>query len=209
MVSPPPHSGALLLAPVDRCWNLRNLMPMRRLTVILMFPALAAALGACGLGQGLSTGSVLGGSQANAGAGSVPPPVTPIDRVTQVAATSARAERCGFNFNPDRLRASYLASETATPGAPADLTQRYDVTRKAVIGALVSDEGYCTEGRTKAIKADLARHLAGDYAPTQKRQDVANDGWFSPQTPAYRQRETVNPEILNDPTAKKTKRIDY
>lgn len=186
-------------------------MHMRRLATTLAIPALAAALGACGLGQGLSTGSVLGGNQANAGAGSVPPPapVTPIDRVTQVAATSARAERCGFNFNPDRLRANYLASESATPGAPADITQRYDVTRKTVIGALVSDEGYCTEGRTKAIKADLTRHLAGDFAPTPKRQDVANDGWFGSQTPAYRQRETVNPEILNDPTAKKTKRIDY
>lgn len=181
---------------------------MRRLDLILSLPLLALALGGCSLGQGLTTGSVFGGQQANAGAATPPPPkpATAEDRTTQVAATSARAERCGFNFNPDRLRANFLAAEAAaTP--PVDMSQRYDVTRRSVIAAIVSDEGYCTEGRTRAIKADLGRHLAGDFSPVPKKPEVAS-GWLDSGPPGYRQRETINPEILDDPRAKRTRRVE-
>lgn len=181
---------------------------MLRIASILMIPALALTMGACSLGDGLSTGSVFGSKQTSASAVAAPPPVTAEDRATQVAATSARAERCGFNFNADRLRANYLASESAA-GTASDMSQRYDVTRKSLIAALVKDEGYCSEGRTKAIKADLGRHLAGDFAPAAKKQDVALPGLFDSTGPGYRVRETVNPEVISDPTAKKTKRIEY
>lgn len=182
---------------------------MNRLGTLLIVLLIAASVGACSLGSGLSTGSVLGGAQANAGAAAVPPPLTANDRAVQVAATSARAERCGFNFNPDKLRDTFLAAEVAIPGAPADLPKQYDVTRKSVIAAIVQDEGYCTEGRTKVIKGDLVRHLAGDFSPPQRKAGpvVAGGGWFD-NSAGYRQRETINPEILDDPKAKRTRRID-
>jgi hypothetical protein len=180
---------------------------MHRLVTAIAIAALAATLGACSLGNGLSTGSILGG-QTNAGAAAVPPPpppVTPLDRALQVAATSARAERCGFNFSPDKLRGNFLAAEAAQGGAPTDLAQKYDYTRKSVVAVAAADEGYCTEARTRVIKADLGRHLAGDYAPPPRKAEVAA-GWFD-TSPGYRQRETVNPELLDDRDAKKTKRV--
>lgn len=179
---------------------------MRRLATITALPLIATALAGCGLGSSLSTGSILGGGQANAGVPKEPPPITAVDRLAQVAATSARAERCGFNFNPDRLRESFLAAEMSQPGAPSDLAQKYDFTRKGVIAATVSDDTYCTEGRTRIIKADLTRHLAGDYNPLRKQQ-VDLSGMKGDYD--YRSRETVNPELLDDRNAKKTKRVDY
>lgn len=179
---------------------------MHRLAIMTALPLIATALAGCGLGNGLSTGSILGGGQANAGVPKEPPPITAVDRVAQVAATSARAERCGFNFNAERLRENFLASETAQPGAPGDLAQKYEFTRKGVISATVGDDSYCTEGRTRIIKADLARHLAGDYNP-QRKQEVDLSGLKGDY--GYRTREVVNPELLDDKSAKKTKRVDY
>src|SRR5690606_15506959 len=128
---------------------------------------IALTLAACGNGgSGVTTASVLGpeaASKAN--------PVVQNDpnaRAIQVGATSARAAKCGYNFDPARLKSNFLAAE-AQQGLPPDQIARiektYDTTHGAVTKAVVGQGDYCTESKTKEIKADLNRHLAGDFNP--------------------------------------------
>jgi hypothetical protein len=98
-------------------------------------------------------------------------PEDPLARPIQVGWTSARASHCGFVFNPDRLRADFLASE-ARSGVPPEqmpkIEHAYDYTRESVLSAIKDDPGYCNKERTAAIRRDLNRYLAGDYAPTAR-----------------------------------------
>ena len=67
---------------------------------------LVLLLAACSSsGSGLTTGSLLPGTKAKQAAD----PAT--ERAMQVAATAARAAKCGYNFDPIRLKTSYLAYE--------------------------------------------------------------------------------------------------
>ena len=155
----------------------------RKISSILAGLALAAAacaLAGCGSGNALSTGSLIGGAGA---APNGPKPVTASDRAVYVAANVARAQRCGFYFDPEQVKANYTASEQqagTAPDAMQKVLKEYDVTRQAVLSATANDAGYCTEGRTREVKSALARQLAGDFNPPQKRQDV-NVGWFDHQ----------------------------
>lgn len=95
----------------------------------------------------------------------------PLARPTQVGWTSARASRCGFIFDPDQLRANYLASEARagkTPAEIAKLERAYDYTRASVTKTIEDDLSYCTKERTAAIRHDLNRYLAGDYTPSAR-----------------------------------------
>ena len=98
-------------------------------------------------------------------------PENPLARPIQVGWTSARASHCGFVFNPDQLRADFLASE-ARMGVPPDMMPKiehaYDYTRQSVADSIKDDIGYCSKERTAAIRADLNRYLAGDYEPTAR-----------------------------------------
>src|SRR5262249_5405110 len=89
----------------------------------------------------------------------------------------------GFYFDPEQVRTSYLAAEQQG-GTPPDLLQKvtreFDYTRQSVLAAAAKDDSYCTEGRTREVKAALTRQLAGDFNPPQKRQDVSV-GWFEHQ----------------------------
>lgn len=142
--------------------------------------AAAAVLGGCGAASSLSTGSLIGGPAASAAA---PKPVTASDRALYVAANVARAQRCGFYFDPEQVKASFVAAEQQV-GTPPDAMQKvvreYDYTRQTVLASTANDPAYCTEGRTREVKAVLTRQLAGDFNPPQKRQDV-NVGWFEHQ----------------------------
>ncbi len=154
-----------------------------KITPILSSLALAAAaagVAGCGGGSSLSTGSLIGGPDA---AQAAPKPVTASDRAVYTAANVARAQRCGFYFDPEQVKANYLASEQqagTSPDAMPKLTKEYDATRQAVLSATANDSAYCTEGRTREVKATLTRQLAGDFNPPQKRQDL-NVGWFDHQ----------------------------
>ena len=121
---------------------------------------------------------------------------------------SARAQRCGFVFEPEQLKQGWLASESQA-GTPPDqiqnVTREYDYTRTTVFNAIARDDGYCTEGRAREVKGHLTRHLAGDYTIVAKREgggflDTANQG---------RTREVFNPEGVFDRTQKQTKRVEY
>lgn len=172
----------------------------------LTVACLAGLLAGCGAGSSLTTGSLFGGgdkiepSQAQA-----PKPVTPSERALYVAATVARAQRCGFYFEPEQVKASYLAAESQA-GTPPELMQKvtreFEFTRQSIITAAAKDEAYCTEGRTREVKAALNRHLAGDFNPPQKRQDL-NVGWYEHQS----KREVFNGEAVFDKSQKQNRPI--
>lgn len=98
-------------------------------------------------------------------------PDDPLARPIQVAWTSARASYCGFIFDPGQLRANYLASESRAGTPPAQMQKierAYDYTRQSVYDTIKDNLAYCNKERTKAIRTDLTRYLAGDYAPGAK-----------------------------------------
>ena len=117
----------------------------------------------------MTTGSILGGPAKPTAAdpGSINDPT---NRAFQVGTVSAKAIKCGFNFDPAKLKNNYLTYErTLTPGADLSKVERiYDVSFNGVAKAVAGEADYCSDEKTKAIKADLTRHLAGDYTPAIK-----------------------------------------
>jgi hypothetical protein len=139
----------------------------------------AAALTGCSSAPSLpslTTGSILGGPAKPPTAD--PTSVSnPTNRAFQVGTVSAKAIKCGFNFDPAKLKNNYLTYErTLAPTADmAGIEKVYDVSFNGVAKAVAGESDYCTDDKTKAIKTDLSRHLAGDYTPTARLKDAAND----------------------------------
>jgi hypothetical protein len=153
----------------------------------------ALGLTACGNGGGVTTGSLFGSSQ--------PKPVTDerAERALEAAATSARASRCGYNFDPARLRYAYLAYETAQGGTPEQVAKAekvFDYTRSSLVEKIKKEEDFCSEEKTKDIKAGLTKKLAGDFsaAPKKVLAEVPS-GWFS----APLRNEPIDREKIFDP----------
>jgi hypothetical protein len=176
--------------------------------------ALAAITAGCS-GGGLTTGSLLagGGNKASQVAAPTAPPATATDRALQVAATSARAVKCGFYFDAAKLRSSFLSAEMQTGASPEQLqkTEReYETARASMITQISKDPDYCSDARTKIIKADLSRHLAGDFSPSRKVQATAGGGWFDAFDGDSGGREELNPEWIRDPklNENKTRRVE-
>jgi len=147
-------------------------MVLARTRVIL---AATLALAGCSGSSVLTTASLTGGNApAAAAAQPGPPPSDPTSRALQVAATSARATRCGFYFDPEKLKSNFLAAEMAQGAGPEQLQKierEYEFTRASVAKKIAEDPGYCTELKTQEIKRDLNRHLAGDFTPAPKKQE--------------------------------------
>ncbi|PPD25595.1 MAG: hypothetical protein CTY20_15605 [Hyphomicrobium sp.] len=152
---------------------------------------LAATLAGCSGSNALSTGSLFGGGNkaktaaAAAAAPAAPPPPRndPVARAFSTGAVSARAQKCGFNFDPARLKSSYLAFE-AQSGTPVEELAKseklYNVTQNSVAKAIATEPDYCTPARVAFIRGDLTRHLAGDFAPGQPKSFAKEDpGVFS------------------------------
>lgn len=124
----------------------------------------AGLLAACGnSASGLTTG-------AAPAAGDVPAAISnedPLARPVAVAWTAARAQRCGFYFDPTKLRASYLAYEAKQSNAEAlaKAQKTYDSTFGTIRDRVTSSPDYCTDRKSTEIKTDLQRHLAGDFSP--------------------------------------------
>ncbi len=148
---------------------------MTQLRNVCLALTLACSLSACSGDSGVSTGSLLGLSKA-------PPPVDePTERALHSASTSARAEKCGYNFNPGRLREAYLASEAAAGASPdqmAKLGQSYDFTRATVSKQISNAEEYCTDDRTRTVSAALTKQLAGDFKAPKKPPLPKSAGWW-------------------------------
>jgi hypothetical protein len=132
--------------------------------------AAAALCAGCSGASGLLTGSTAAadtpGSLNNE---------DPAARPIAVAWTSARAHRCGFYFDPAKLRASYLAFEAkqSAPDQYAKAEKTYDSTFKTIRERAAADPEYCSERKSAEIKKDLTRHLAGDFAPNFPKAKVA------------------------------------
>lgn len=155
-------------------------MAVRARLLICLVPL---SLGGCGASlDSLTTGSLFGGSEA---AAQKPPTIIndPTSRAIQVGSTSARALKCGFNFDPVKLRTQYIAAEAGTlPNAQdvSKIEKIYDVSFSGVSKA-VADQGasYCNQAKTTRIKAALNRHLAGDYTPEPPEPKPEEESLFS------------------------------
>lgn len=171
-----------------------------RFAVACLLPLAMAGCGAST--SSLSTGSLFGKSEEVV----APAVETPGMRAAQVGAVSARATKCGYNFDPARLKSSYLAYEM-TQGAGAQdmgkIEREYDTIRGKVAAAVAADPDFCTDKKTREIKADLARHMAGDFSAPGLRKVDERLLASGPRT-----REQLNPEMVFDQHAAKTKKIE-
>lgn len=136
---------------------------------------LAVVAGGCaGSASSLTTGSLFGGGSSEpAKAEALAAPAgDATSRAFQVGSVSARAVKCGYNFDAPALKAKFLATE-ASQGATPELISRadkiYDVAYNGVWKGVAAQKGYCSAKRTQQIQSDLRRHLAGDYATSSKK----------------------------------------
>jgi hypothetical protein len=162
---------------------------MRLLAAAVPALVLASALlGGCNSSNpasGISTASLLDG-KSGAGSGETPnltniKPDDPKAKAVQVAWTAARAQKCGYNFDAAKLKASYLASEARAGAAQpqvAEFDKTYDTTFATVSTNIKADDTYCNERKTATIKADLQRHLAGNYTPNLPQEKKVASGGF-------------------------------
>ena len=150
-----------------------------RLLIVLS----ALILSGCSSSSGVSTGALLGEGPGSATAAlpSAAPTGDPTSRAFQVGSTAARAVKCGYNFDPVKLRTNFLANEAATV-APTDIPRIekvYDTAYNGVAKAVAGQADYCSPEKTAEIKTSLTRHLAGDYAPAVAKKQPEQPGWFS------------------------------
>src|SRR5262249_14723547 len=86
-----------------------------------------------------TTGSLIGGGSAASKENRNPN--DPVARAMGVAATSARALKCGYNFDPGKLKSQYLAYESASAPTLGDkLSRIYDTTFASVTKAISDKE---------------------------------------------------------------------
>lgn len=156
---------------------------MRIILPMILSSGVSLALAGCGASNALTTGSLFGGNSSGPAQVQAPKAVTPSDRAVYVAANITRAQRCGFFFDPEQVKVNFIAAEQAagtTPDVMQKITREFDATRAQLAPVIAKDDAYCTEGRTREVKAALTRHLAGDFNPPQRRQDI-NIGIFDHQ----------------------------
>lgn len=141
----------------------------------------ALVLGGCGSNP-LTTGSLLGGNAPAKPEGPVVPANTPFNRAFQVGSVSARAVKCGFNFDPARVKSNFVAAETTAGTSVEDMAKvekAYAMSYNGVLKAAAAKPDYCTDKKSREIKADLALLLAGDYSPQALRpKEEDNEGLF-------------------------------
>lgn len=133
----------------------------------------------------LTTGSLFGSKpDAQAAAVTAAPQIRndPMNRTLQVSRTAAKAQRCGFHFDAARLKGTFMASEGGQAGTDvaelSKLDKVYTGSFNGTMRAATADDAYCSEARTKFIKNELGRHLAGDYVPGKAFEDpnASDDG---------------------------------
>ena len=148
--------------------------------VLSAFALLAIALGGCAdtsAGRLASEMLSAGDDKKQEAEADTPPKIAEQDelaRAIQVAWVAARAERCGFYFRPEKLKASLMAYES-TRGADEEalkkMVRAYDYTTTTIRLRIAGQPDYCSQKRLKAIRADLKRHLAGDFTLSAKPKE--------------------------------------
>lgn len=163
---------------------------LKRVACVLVFGAAAVVAGCSNAPlPSLTTGSLFGSkpdAQAAAPAGAPAVKNDPMTRSLQVSRVAAKAQRCGYNIDTAKLKGNFLAAEGTQAGADvaelAKLDKVYTSSFNGTMKAVSADQSYCSEARTAHVKADLTRHLAGDYAPGTPFKDPNADddgGLFS------------------------------
>ena len=143
----------------------------------LMLAAACVLAGCSGGTSGLLGATASAAADAPGSLNNEDPAVRPI----AVAWTSARAQRCGFYFDPAKLRISYLTFEAKQSGPDqlAKAEKTYDSTYKTIRERVTADPEYCSDSKSAEIKKDLTRHLAGDFTPNfPKPKVVESCGFF-------------------------------
>ncbi len=154
---------------------------MKRLIIALTGTLVCLGVAGCSNSPlpSLTTGSLFG-SKPDAKAVAAPPRNDPTSRAMQVGRVAAKAQRCGFNLDTAKLKSNFMASEGAQGGTDVaelgKVDQVYTGTFNGTLRAATADEAYCSEARTAHIKADLTRHLAGDYSPGTAFKDADAEG---------------------------------
>jgi hypothetical protein len=184
--------------------------PIHALTVVslLAVGATACSNANSNTKSGLSTASILG--EAPPAASGDRPGITkddPMARPVQVAWTAARAEKCGFNFNAGKLKSDYIAFEQRGGADAARLGQidkTYDTTVAKIKSTIGAADSYCTEKTANIIKADLQRHLRGDYEANFPEDKRVAEGNFWSKASDQTQQERFNQDTFwKDYEAKK------
>jgi hypothetical protein len=141
---------------------------------------LAFALAGCaGSGSELTTAGVLGEEKKP---GNLAMQSTATGRAIQVGSVAARAVKCGFNFDPAKLKSAFLASEAQAGLGVDELAKTekvYGVAYSGVAKGVQGDSAYCTDRKSAEIKSDLTRHLAGDFSPAPPREKADDSIWAS------------------------------
>lgn len=189
-------------------------MRFDRLTASVLAAATLALAGCSADSSTLTTASLFGSGQAAQASPAAPPPpapFTPSERALNLGAVVARATQCGYYFDPGRLKAAWLAYE-AQQGTPPDqvalIDKQYEYTRLTVQKTVTAEPDYCSEAKTKEIKASLTRHLAGDFTPPPRKIAAKSPGMFGELFENNSGgRETINQEYMRDKDAPKTKRV--
>lgn len=149
---------------------------------LVMSAFLVLGLAACSSAGGVTTGSLLNGGEQKPAAAAAPQVSNdPTARALQVGSLSARASKCGYNFDAAALKSNYLAYEAAQGVQVTDLGRLdviYETGYNGVAKAAGADPNYCNAARTAQIKTDLARHLAGDYSPPPQQVAKAEEQGF-------------------------------
>ena len=151
---------------------------------------LAVVVSGCSGGSGFTTASLLGTPAK-------PELDEPTERALHSASISARATKCGYNFDPGRLRETFLAAEAAngaTPEQMAKLGQSYDFTRETVSKQIPEPEEYCTAGKTREVSAALTKQLAGDFKAPKKPPLPKSMGWWDT---GFSQKPLDKEEVFN------------
>ncbi|MBI1385092.1 MAG: hypothetical protein GC150_09300 [Rhizobiales bacterium] len=112
-------------------------------------------------------------------------PVDPMAKPMHVGWTMARARHCGFYFEPDKVRAGYLAFEARNGTPPEQLSkieQTVRFTEVSVAKRLPEAPAYCTDAVLGEIRADLPPMVAGDFTRpprAPKKNDEEEAGLLS------------------------------
>jgi len=114
---------------------------------------------------------------------SAPPPFfnDPDTRTTQVAWNSVRAQKCGFQLDPAKLRADYFAWEAqlgTDQTVLAKLNGDYDKAQ-ALIAQRVAAKPvaeYCSEAQVAETRRFIQRYMTGDFSATPVARRIVDDG---------------------------------
>jgi hypothetical protein len=105
----------------------------------------------------------------------------PDTRTAQVAWNSVRAQKCGFQIDPAKLRADYFAWEAqlgTDQTVLAKLNGDYDKAR-ALIAQRVAPKPvaeYCSDAQVAETRRFIQRYITGDFSATPVARRVVEEG---------------------------------